>query len=300
MKSAIFIINPNSGQQMYQKNLDEIIGKLVLDCFINRCEVVYTMKDRDVFAEISKEFIEEFDFIVAVGGDGTINAVINFIAKNDIEVPLVIMGAGTVNDFANYIKIPKTPNKLVKMIKDFHVVKSDVGKINDHYFINVVAGGMFSDVSYETPVSDKKILGPFGYLLNAVANLPEHLKVNMPLKVKVDEYEFNTNARMFLVANSKHIGGFDKMIPYASIQDGLLDIQILKSCNAVELIQVSTDILAGNHINNRNIEYHQGRVIEISSPNHDFNVDIDGEKGPALPVRIDAISRKLALIVPKP
>lgn len=299
MKTGYFIINPHSGQQIIQSKLKEIIGQLILDRFINRAECVYTKKDRTIDDVVDLKKIRKFDFIVAVGGDGTINQVVDYIARHDIEVPLVILGAGTVNDFASFVKIPRTPAKIVKMIEDFHTIKSDIGKINDSHFINVVAGGMFADVSYVTSTSDKKILGPLSYTINAITNLQDHLSRLIPLKVKVDSQEFTVDARMFLIANSKHIGGFNRMVPYASIQDGKLDLQILKNCNAVELVQFTTELLFGNHVNTPKVEYYQGSCIEISSDINDVFVDIDGEKGPHLPIRIEALKQKLTIIVPK-
>ena len=299
MKTGYFIINPQSGQQIIQSKLKEIIGQLILDQFINRAECVYTKKDHTIDDVVDLEKITKYDFIVAVGGDGTINQVVDYIARHDIEVPLVILGAGTVNDFASFVKIPRIPGKIVKMIEDFHTIKCDIGKINDSHFINVVAGGMFADVSYVTSTSDKKILGPLSYTINAIANLQDHLSRLIPLKVKVDNQEFTVDARMFLVANSKHIAGFNRMVPYASIQDGKLDLQILKNCNAVELVQFTTELLLGNHVNTPKVEYYQGSCIEISSDINDVFVDIDGERGPSLPIKVEALKQKLTIIVPK-
>lgn len=300
MKSAFLIVNPNSGQQIIQKSLNDIIGRLILDKFINRVEVVYTEKDKTLDELIDLYKITKFDFIIAVGGDGTINHVVDYIARHDIELPLVILGAGTVNDFASFVKIPRNATKIVEMIEDFYTIKSDIGSINGHHFINVVAGGMFSDVSYVTSPSDKKRLGPLSYGLNAISNLQDHLTRLIPLIVKVDGEEFKVDARMFLIANSKHIGGFNRLVPYASIQDGKLDLQILKNCNAVELVQITTELLLGNHVNTPKVEYHQGTIIEITSDIRDVTVDVDGEKGPNLPIRIEALKGKLTIIVPKP
>ncbi len=299
MKTGYFIINPNAGQQIIQGKLKEIIGQLILDQFINRAECVYTQKDLIIDEVVDLYKIRKYDFIVAVGGDGTINQVVDYIARHDIEVPLVILGAGTVNDFASFVKIPRTSSKIVKMIEEFHTIKTDIGKINGSHFINVVAGGMFADVSYITSTSDKKILGPLSYTIKAISNLPDHLSRLIPLKIRVDNQEFTVDARMFLVANSKHIAGFNRMVPYASIQDGKLDLQILKNCNAVELVQFTTELLLGNHVNTPKVEYYQGSSIEISSDINDVFVDIDGEKGPSLPIKVEALKQKLTIIVPK-
>ena len=298
MRSAIFIINPNSGTHSAKQKIKAIIGELVIDQFINEAKIVYTKKDIPLKIYVRKEDIKAHDFVVALGGDGTINEVVNLMIDNNLETPLVILQAGTVNDFANHLRIPKSSSKIVKMIEEMNVIKTDVGVVNGRYFINVVAGGMFSDISYATPNDEKRKFGPLSYGLNALANLPEHLQRKMELKVKVDEYSFQSSARMFIVANSSHIGGVDSLLPYATINDGLLDMQIITDCSAVELVQLTTDILAKKHIHNPNVNYYQGRTIEISCAQNVL-VDVDGEKGPALPIKIEVLKNKLNLIAPK-
>lgn len=297
MKSAIFIINPNSGSHLAREKIKAIIGELILDQFINEAEVVYTKKDIPLNVYVKKENIIGHDFVVALGGDGTINEVVNLIVASHLETPLVILQAGTVNDFANHLKIPKSSTKIVHMIEEMNVIKTDVGLINGRYFINVVAGGMFSDISYVTSNDEKKKFGPLSYGLNALSNLPKHLNRKMELIVKVDGYSFQSNARMFIVANSSHIGGVENLLPYATINDGLLDMQIVADCSTVELMQLTSDILAKKHVHNPNVNYYQGRVIEISC-SENVPVDVDGEKGPDLPIKIEVLKNKLNLVAP--
>ena len=172
MKRCLFIINPSSGQRTIQNTLDKLIGQLTLRQLINHIDVFYTLKKDDAYFKALNADEQDYDFITVVGGDGTINEVVSGMVASDKKIPLCILAAGTVNDFANYLNLPSNIEGVCNLINNFKTVCCDVGKINERYFMNVAAGGMFSDVSFTVSKADKKRLGPLAYYLNGIANLP--------------------------------------------------------------------------------------------------------------------------------
>ena len=159
MKKCLIIINPSSGKHILQNKLDKIIGQLVLRNIVDKFDIFYTEKKNDAYEKAKNADETQYDFMMSVGGDGTLNEVISGMADSHKKIPLCILAAGTVNDFANYLGIPTSVNKIVDMIEDFYVIPSDVGKLNDSYFINVAAGGMFTDISFVVTKEDKKKYG---------------------------------------------------------------------------------------------------------------------------------------------
>lgn len=108
---GLFIINPSSGRQNFHDKLKEITGSLIMDQICSTIDVFYTEKQDDALNRAAALQPEEYDFVVAVGGDGTLNEVINGIILSGSHIPVAVISAGTVNDFANYLKLPQTPKE---------------------------------------------------------------------------------------------------------------------------------------------------------------------------------------------
>lgn len=299
MKSCLVIINPSSGKHIIQNKLDKIIGQLILQNIVKDFDIYYTKKKNDAYNKAKSANEDDYDFIISVGGDGTLNEVISGMVDSHKNIPLCILAAGTVNDFANYLNIPTSVKKIVEMIKDFHVVSSDVGKINDSYFINVAAGGMFSDISFVVSKDDKKKYGPLAYYIRGMLDLPQQLRTNLNLSICVDGQQFNSDAYMFAITNTNRVGGFNGIIPYADINDGKLDILIIKKCSVTDLIALFKDYRFGKHANSPFIEYRQGQNIEVKCHNKDLIIDIDGEEGCHLPVNASIVNKAINIIIPK-
>ena len=298
MKHCLFIINPSSGQRSIQNNLDKLIGQLILKKIVNHIDVFFTAKKDDGYYKALKCKETDYDFITVVGGDGTINEVVSGMVESNKTIPLCILAAGTVNDFAIYLNLPTNIDGICNLINNFNTICCDVGKIDNHYFMNVAAGGMFSDVSFTVSKNEKKRLGPLAYYLNGLANLPSQLNTNINLKIVLDDVNvIKEEAKMFMITNTNRVGGFENIIPLADIQDGLLDLIIIKKCSLTDLVALSKDYILKKHANSPFISYYQAKKIEISSK-QDVIIDIDGEEGSLLPVTIQVIHKAINILIP--
>lgn len=297
MKRCLFIINPSSGQRSIQNNLDKLIGRLILKKIVNHIDVFFTAKKDDGYYKALKCKETDYDFITVVGGDGTINEVVSGMVESNKTIPLCILAAGTVNDFANYLNLPTNIDGICNLINNFNTICCDVGKIDNHYFMNVAAGGMFSDISFTVSKNEKKRLGPLAYYLNGLANLPSQLNTNINLKIVLDDVNvIKEEAKMFMITNTNRVGGFENIIPLADIQDGLLDLIIIKKCSLTDLVALSKDYILKKHANSPFISYYQAKKIEISSK-QDVIIDIDGEEGSLLPVTIQVIHKAINILI---
>ena len=108
MLKALFVINPSSGKQNFLETIERIISRLIMEQTVNHIDVVYTQKQQDAYEAAFALKKGEYDFVTAIGGDGTINEVIAGIAKSGCEIPVAVLSAGTINDFANYLHLPDT------------------------------------------------------------------------------------------------------------------------------------------------------------------------------------------------
>ena len=295
-----FIINPTSGKQIIQKNLDRIIGNLVIERAVSQIDVVFTEKRYDAKDEAKAVKKDEYDALIVVGGDGTLNEVVSGVIEGKNQTPIAIFPSGTVNDFANWLKIPSKIKPFANMLKNNNRMQVDVGKVNDSYFINVAAGGLLTDVGYKASVDSKTVLGKMAYYVQGMKEIPKQRFRSFSIDIKCDEYSQQEDLFLFLVTNTPTVGGFKKIAPKAQIDDGLLDVCIIKKSDLTEVFSLLLRTIKGEHINHPKVEYIQTSKIEISCINPDERVelDIDGEQGCKLPVTIEVINKAVEILIP--
>lgn len=296
MKS-LFIINPSSGRQNIRTSIERIIGKLVMEHICEYNEVFYTKQKDDAYQRAILLKANDYDFIVAVGGDGTVNEVIGGIIESGVNIPLAIIPAGTVNDFATYLQLPKSVDRFVKMIQAFDTKKVDVGRIGHQYFANVVAGGAFSDISYRVPKDKKARFGPLAYYIEGALAIPDLFTTHLNLSINANGKHYDEKAILFMVSNTKSVGGFTTIASKAEISDGLFDVIIIRKCEFTDLVALSKDILLNKHLDSPFVNFFQTNRVEIDCDKKDMVVDLDGEIGPNVPVIIENIPQALNILV---
>ncbi|QEK11919.1 YegS/Rv2252/BmrU family lipid kinase [Crassaminicella thermophila] len=298
MKAKI-ILNPSSGKQIVQKNLDRIIGNLILDGVLKYVDV-FKMKNRfDAFEEVKSIKMGEYDCIIAVGGDGTVHEVINGVMIGNNKIPIAILPAGTVNDFAKFMNIPTDVKGFCNMIKKNQRKKIDLGKVGDRYFINVLAGGLLTDVGYKVSPDLKTVLGKYAYYVEGMKEIPKQMFKSISLEIDSEEFTGEEDIFMFIVTNTPSVGGFKKIAPKAKIDDGLLDICIIKKSDIPEFLSLFFHTMKGEHIYHPKVLYFQTSEIKLKCKKDvKIDLDVDGEQGGKLPATIEVIPKAIDMIVP--
>lgn len=299
---GIFIINPTSGKQKNQQTVKQVIHKLLDEGIAEGLYVMHTTGKNSAYETVAKLKPGEYDFIVAVGGDGTVSEVINGVIDSGSEIPVAVYAAGTTNDFATCLGLPRSVDTFVEMIRQFRTEKVDVGKVNGKYFLNVAAGGVLSEIAHKVSINAKTLLGHSAYMLQGVKELGSLSLDTVPLKYEMDNMTLIADTFLFFLANSKSVGGFHRIAPHAKVNDGKLDLCIIKKVTPLDIVPVFTQIQTGKHIeNNKCVTYLQTSKIVISKVNEDdeFPVDFDGEEGNLMPLTIETVPGALNLLVPK-
>lgn len=293
MKSnkVLLIYNPKSGNGLFKNNLDYIVEK-----FQRRHMLLIPVRsDRkdvgDFLRQLSKvDYRKEYRKIIIAGGDGTINHVINLMINFEIDLPIAVFPAGTANDFAYYFDLPHKLEDMVKIATEENYTYADIGKANDQYFINVAAIGFLVDVSQRTDPNIKNTLGVLSYYLRGIGELP-NLKP-IPVKITSEEYQAEEKIFFMLAMNGRSAGGFKRIAPMASINDGLLDVVIFKEMPVIELAPLLMSVLAGQHRENKHVIYFNTRRLLVET-DIEVGTDVDGEKGSSLPMEIQVIPKRL-------
>ena len=287
---VLLIYNPKSGSGMFQSNLDKIVAK-----FQSRGMIVVPLRaDGSVSIESFLSGLNEAQYrkIIAAGGDGTINIVVNAMMKNDLHVPLALFPAGTANDFAHYFDIPTDIDGMLSIALEDNYMDADLGKCNDRYFVNVAAIGPVIDVSQKTDATMKNALGIVAYYLRGLSEV----KSLKPVEFTITSPQINFTGDIFfmVVMNGNSAGGFRRLGVQSSINDGLLDVIIFKEMNFMELLPLAINGLQGRHDENKNVIYFQTPSLRIESP-ADMSTDVDGERGEPLPLNIEIVPRRLKI-----
>ena len=298
---GLFIINPSSGRQNFHDKIKDITGTLIMDQICNTIDVFYTEKQDDAQNKAASLQPGEYDFVVAVGGDGTLNEVINGIIVSKSEIPVAVISAGTVNDFATYLNLPQTPAEFCKMIKNFQLKRVDAGRVNQKYFINVVAAGLLSDIGFKVDKDKKAVLGKLAYYLEGAIDLPKQFSKTLNLRFITEEKTMEEEVFLFMVTNSQSVGGFREMAPLASTSDGKLDVVIIRKMDIFQVTPLLIGLVQGEHVNHPSVEYFQTQKLTIENmDDQEIDVDYDGEKlMNGFPIQIEMIPGAIQIVVPK-
>src|SRR5690554_5614581 len=231
---ARLIYNPTSGREEMKKKLSDILQRLEQGGIETSTHA--TIGEGDAERAAAEAVDRGFDIIIAAGGDGTLYEVINGMAGKENRPKLGIIPLGTTNDFARALGIPKFWEFACDLIIAQNTRSIDVGKANDRYFINIAGGGSMTELTYEVPSKLKTMIGQLAYYMKGLEKLPSLRPIE--IEVKSPEFEGVEDVMLFLVANSNSVGGFEKLAPLASLDDGLLDVLILRKCNLAEFLRI--------------------------------------------------------------
>ncbi len=294
MKRARIIYNPTSGREAFKKELPNVLQKLEDAGYEASAHATKGEGDATEAAKIAVE--RKYDLLVAAGGDGTINEVIHGLAEKEYRPKLAIIPTGTTNDFARALQIPRDISKAVDIITEGDSMPLDIGKVNEHYFINIAGGGKLTELTYDVPIKLKTMIGQLAYYVKGIEMLPS-LK---PARIKI-EYDGNIideDIMIFLVSNSNSVGGFEKLAPNAKLDDGYFDLLILRKTNLAEFIRIVTLALRGAHLEDDKVIHVQAKHIKVT-PVEQMQLNIDGEYGGQLPGEFINLKQHIEFIVPK-
>ena len=244
--------------------------------------------------------MEGFTTIVAAGGDGTINEVVNGIAGGALEpsprATLGILPVGTMNVFAVELGIPlNSLEKAWKVIEQGHVRKLDLPRAGSRCFVQLAGVGLDAEVVRRTTRESKKALGPLSYLLSLAQIAGEKPP---PITMECGHGVTRTGS-FILLGNGRFYGGPFKMFRNGSHTDGLLDVLVFKNQSPWDLLRYMHAILMGQHINLDDVEYFQSHTITLLSEEA-VPYELDGEFVGYLPLTVSLDERALSVLAPLP
>lgn len=300
MKKLLFVYNPRAGKEMLKPRLSD-----VLDIFVKagyEVTVHPTQAYRDAYYQIKEYEVGKYDLIACSGGDGTIDEVATGMMKRremgkDV-VPVGYIPAGTTNDFAKSLHIPRKPLAAADNAVKGVPFPCDIGKFNDSVFVYIAAFGIFTDVSYETDQAVKNVLGHMAYILEGakrIFNIPFYkIKVEHDGEVIEDEFIFG------MVTNSRSVGGFSNMVGKNIVfDDGLFEVTLIKTPkNPIALQEIIAALLI-EQVDTKHMYTFKTKKITFDSV-EEIPWTLDGEFGGEQDyVEIENVQKAMEIMVPE-
>jgi len=262
-------------------------------------EVRVTWESGDAARYASEAVRDGVDVIVAAGGDGTVNEVVQGVlsTSNPSDSAVAVVPFGTANDFAAGCGIPLgDPLAALRLAATGSAVAIDVGKANDQYFVNVASGGFGAEVTAQTPPQLKKAIGGAAYslmgLVTAAKMSPHHCRVTLP-----DGTTRQGNVLVMTVANGRQCGGGQQVAPRALLNDGLLDFTIVHDVDLNSFGQVLAELMTLGDESNEFVSYAQLSSLKIESDN-DLQVNLDGEPVRASAYEFSILPQAIRFVLP--
>lgn len=273
-KNMLFVYNPRAGKAQIRSNLLDII-----DIFVKADYEVTaypTQKPGDAIKAV-KNRREGYDIVVCSGGDGTLDEVVRGMMQCEEKLPIGYVPAGSTNDFANSLKIPRSMIKAADVVVNGKMFSCDVGAFNDDSFIYVAAFGIFTDVAYETKQDLKNVLGHTAYLLEGMKRLSSIKSYNM--KITCDDMELEEEYIYGMITNSNSVAGFKGITGKdVELNDGLFEVTLIRKPAILKDMNDIVAALTDKRIDSDAIKTFKASKIIIESQ-QEVAWTLDGEYG---------------------
>jgi len=286
VSKTVIILNPSAGSEQaerWRERIESIAG----DCLLRP-----TSRSGEAEALARRATEEGFEKIVAAGGDGTVNEVVNGLVGSNAALGLLPMG--TVNVFAMELGLPAHNLELCwEIVQGENTRLVDLPSANGKYFVQLAGVGLDAQVVKETSLAFKRSFGPLSYLISAAqiaAREPPRLFIESE-NASIDEGSF------VLVGNGRRYGGPFPFFKHAILDDGLFDVVVFKRLGYLEIIKYLQDVVFSSDIRVPEIEYFQTRRLRVTSEQN-VPVELDGELAGNCPVDFQIGERALRVLVP--
>ncbi|MGM9974767.1 MAG: YegS/Rv2252/BmrU family lipid kinase [Clostridiaceae bacterium] len=289
MKKAKLIYNPRSGKEQASSSLDKILSLYEENDF--QLTPLRLQEELDLKEELKD--LDEYHHVAIMGGDGTLNSIVNELKKNKVDIPIAIIPAGTANDMAKHLNISEDIEECVTKILSSTPKKMDIGKVNDSYFMNMASTGMFSN-PFEATEDDKKTkLGKLAYMITGITQINKIQPIEF--KIKSKKYNFQGSSLGVILLNGSSIANID-LAPEASESDGLLDVLVFKEDILENKLKVALKlVMEGSFEELEGVYHYRSPEVYIECPSQPLT-DLDGEKGPSLPGTFKCIKNGITLL----
>ncbi|HYH12430.1 MAG TPA: diacylglycerol kinase family protein [Thermomicrobiales bacterium] len=285
----LFVVNPSAGNGRATKVMAQAAR-----AFRGPAEVVQTTGPGDAERLAQQGALEGFSPIVSVGGDGTVQEVVNGLMRSPGPPPLGIVPAGSGNDAARTLRLPKDPVEGVRLAWSDRQGAIDLGTCNGRYFLNVAGVGLDTKVAAAVNQRVSRLSrSRAGYIWQALLELRRY--ANPEFIIHFDDQVMTSRCLLIAVANLRYFAGGMKICPQADPADGWLDVCIGGDLSHLETLVLMPAIFVGQHGRHHKVTFHRVKTMRIECP-AGLDVQLDGEIVDTLPAEFKVVPRALRVM----
>ena len=289
-KNALFIVNPFSGIGRHEE-IEHLLEKQ-LDLSLFTYEVKYTKGQNHAKTLATQAVKDKIDVIVAVGGDGTVNEVAQPIISSDVVLGIIPSGSG--NGLARHLNIPVDVSKAIGLINKLNIKKIDTAEVNNQFFVNLAGVGFDALVAKKFAGQKRR-----GFLKYSQIIIHEYFRYSpKEFKLEVDGKKIKRKALFISFANSDQFGYNTSISPKARVDDGLIDICIMKKHPIWKSVFLPALLLSKKIDKTGFVEIIRAREVNLGQKEQTINVDGEPVKMKR-PLRIKVVPKSLNVVVPE-
>jgi len=302
MENVLIIVNPISGE----KEAVEFGGKLA-EVFEqkNINTKTYETSGKDDFKTLTEKAKNNgFETVAILGGDGTISEYVAQISDLKKRPNILLLPLGTMNNLARALNTELNTTEMLEKIKHNQMIpkQSDVGKVNDCYFVSTLSAGSLPEIAWQTDEEVKEVFGPFGYILEGVSSINEDQMFDITIETETEEIT-KEEITLVVIGLSNSVFGIPTFFEKGEIDDGHLQLYALKTSNLMEEAaslahHVFPATEEGEEANNQ-LSYTTSFKKATIYSDVNLKLAIDGEKGPNFPIELDVLQGHLTFLVPE-
>ncbi|UOQ91784.1 YegS/Rv2252/BmrU family lipid kinase [Halobacillus shinanisalinarum] len=271
-KSGLFIYNGDTDSENLEQNLAVTLPSV--SQAIKELTIIQTDSLED-FKQTCCEYGPEVDILIILGGDGTLHECVNCLADQEKRPVIAVLPSGTSNDFSRVLGTPQNLQLAAKQLLHGEEVKVDIGKADNRYFINFWGIGLVTETSSNIDKEQKNRIGVLSYFISAFKTMSQIDPFSFI--IEVDGEKVSEEAVMVLVMNGRFIGTREVPLPSSRLQDGKLDVLIVKNSNLTTFKELITMNKPGSDPSKfQELSHMQGEKIRIDVEENK-EVDMDGE-----------------------
>lgn len=301
MMRAKLIVNPKSGPWDVRRELPVVLNHLEEHGWRTTLHTTERAGEATQLAQQARD--EGFEAVFVVGGDGTINEVVNGLAES--SVALGVLPGGTSNIWAKELGLPtRSPRHLLPLVDAARALvpgstrRIDLGKANGRYFLQWAGMGLDAEVTYamEPRTRRQRRLGTLTYIvagISAAANL-----VGTRARIWIDDERIYRRSILIVISNSQLYGGKVRIATDARLDDGLLDVNVFAGTGFVSAIRTVLGVVTGLHVRDPRHSFYRGSVIRVEA-DKPMPIHVDGEPFDTTPLECAVVPRSLTVLVPK-
>lgn len=295
------IVNPSSGPYDVRREIPAILNHLENHGW--RTTLHKTARPGEA-TDLAKQAVDQaLDAVFVVGGDGTINEIVNGIATS--PVALGVLPGGTSNVWAKEMGLPtRSPRHLLPLVDSVRALvagstrRIDLGKANGRYFLQWAGLGLDAEVTYamEPRTRGQRRLGALAYVIAGLATAAN--LVGTRTRLTIDGKRIYRRSILIVISNSQLYGGMVRIATDARLDDGLLDVDVFAGTGFGSSIRTVLGVITGLHVRDPRHSCYQGRIIHVET-DKPVAFHIDGEPFGSTPVDCEIVPRALTILIPR-